>query len=73
MKIEENPRDFSRNLTYLGDYNKYDNYPVLSYINPKDFINIFNNLNFEDQRFLVYCIETRYGIENKKDKVTIDL
>jgi DNA polymerase III delta prime subunit len=65
-EIDKNHKELGRNLTRSE---KYRTYPVLSFVNHKQFVDKVLALSAEDQQFFIYCVEARYGIEKEKHNI----
>lgn len=58
--IKNNADNFSEKIFYAGSVSSYNQYPVLKYIEPIDFVNAILEINPDDRRQIILSISSRY-------------
>ncbi len=58
--IKNNADNFSEKIFYTGSVTDYNQYPVLKYIEPIDFVNAILEINPDDRRQIILSISSRY-------------
>lgn len=58
--IKNNADNFSEKIFYTGSVNNYNQYPVLKYIEPIDFVNAILEISSDNRRQVILSISSRY-------------
>ena len=58
--ITNNTDNFSEKIFYTGSVSNYNQYPVLKYIKPIDFVNAILEISPDDRRQIILSISSRY-------------
>lgn len=58
--ITNNADNFSEKIFYTGSVSNYNQYPVLKYIEPIDFVNAILEISPDDRRQIILSVSSRY-------------